>query len=195
MCLDAAPQRPFGGDTDWIRCDLQCADVEAVEMRLPCGMIGKPCQLVHGQLMDDGPSQGTPAHIVQRRFVDDIVRVPGAQQIEEVNPARTASAQAKSQTQPGVLSLRWQGSGVARLLIARSDAAPSCAPPAVHPPASRTARPSRLRRRGWTTRRKSAIRSGGSRYARRRWNPVSAYAQGNRLKMPPCRRSSALRWP
>jgi hypothetical protein len=32
------------------------------------------------------PSQGTPAHIVQRRFVDDIVRVSRAQRIEGVNP-------------------------------------------------------------------------------------------------------------
>src|SRR6476659_1425235 len=87
MRLDAAPQRPFGGDTDWIRRDLQCADVEAVEMRLPGGLIGEPPRLMGGQLMDDGPSQGTAAHIVQRRFVDDIVCVPGAQQSEEVQPA------------------------------------------------------------------------------------------------------------
>ena len=36
---------------------------------------------------DDGPGQGTAAHIVQRRFVDDVVGVSGAQQIEEVQPA------------------------------------------------------------------------------------------------------------
>ena len=42
MRLDAAPQRPFGGDADWVRCDLQCADAEPVEMRLPGGLIGEP---------------------------------------------------------------------------------------------------------------------------------------------------------
>ena len=35
MLADAAPQCPFGGGADWIRCDLHCADAEAVEMRLP----------------------------------------------------------------------------------------------------------------------------------------------------------------
>ena len=60
MRLDAAPQRPFGGDTDWIRRDLQCADVEAVEMRLPGGLIGEPPRLMGGQLMDDGPSRARP---------------------------------------------------------------------------------------------------------------------------------------
>jgi hypothetical protein len=58
MGLDAAPQCPFGGDTDWIRCDLRCPDIERFKMRLTCGMIGKPCQLVHCQLMDDVPQPG-----------------------------------------------------------------------------------------------------------------------------------------
>ena len=78
--LDAAPQRPFSGDADWIQCDLHGPDVEAVEMRLPGCLIGEPCLLMGGQLRNDGPRQDASAHIVQRRFVDDIVRVPGAQQ-------------------------------------------------------------------------------------------------------------------
>ena len=65
--------------------DLQCADVEAVEMRLPGGLIGELASVDGRQLMDDGPSQAP--RIVQRRFVDDIVCVPGAQQSEEVQPA------------------------------------------------------------------------------------------------------------
>jgi hypothetical protein len=85
--VDAAPQCPFGGDADWVRCDLHCADAEAVEMRLPGHLIGEPCPLMCGQLMDGRSRQGSPAHIVQRRVVDDIVCVPGAQQIEEVQPA------------------------------------------------------------------------------------------------------------
>jgi len=56
-------------------------------MHLPGGLIGEPCLSMGGQLMDDGPGQGTAAHIVQRRFVDDIVGVPGTQQIEEVQTA------------------------------------------------------------------------------------------------------------
>ena len=87
MRLDAAPQRPFGGDTDWIRRDLQRTDAEAVEMRLPGGLIGEPCLSMGGQPMDDGPCQGTATHIVQRCLIDDVVGVSGAQQIEEVQPA------------------------------------------------------------------------------------------------------------
>ena len=78
---------PFGGDTDRIRCDLHCRDVKAVEMRLPGSLIGEPRLLVRGQLMNDGSCQGASAHIVQCRLVDDIVCVPGAQQIEKVQPA------------------------------------------------------------------------------------------------------------
>ena len=48
--LEAAPQRPFGGDTDRIRCDLHCRDVKAVEMCSPGGLIGEPRLLVRGQL-------------------------------------------------------------------------------------------------------------------------------------------------
>ena len=85
--LDTAPQRPFGCDTDWIRCDLHCVDAEAVEMSLPGSLIGEPCLSMRGQLMNDCPRQGAAAHIVQRRFVDDVVSMPGAQQIEKVQPA------------------------------------------------------------------------------------------------------------
>ncbi len=87
VCLDAAPQRAFGGNTDRVGRDLQCADAEAVEMRLPGRLIGEPHLSMGGQPMDDGPCQGTPAHIVQRRVVDDIVGVSGTQQVEEVQPA------------------------------------------------------------------------------------------------------------
>ena len=55
-------------------------------MPLACGLIGKPCQLVRRKLWMTYPSQGTPMHLVQRCFIDDIVRVSGAQRIEEVNP-------------------------------------------------------------------------------------------------------------
>ena len=60
--------------------DLQRAYAEAVEMGLPGRLIGKPHLLMCRQLTDDRPGEGTPAHIVQRRLVDDIVREPGTQQ-------------------------------------------------------------------------------------------------------------------
>jgi hypothetical protein len=56
-------------------------------MHLPGVLIGKPRLAMCGQLADDRPSERTPVHIVQRGFVDDVVCVPGAQQIEEVQPA------------------------------------------------------------------------------------------------------------
>ena len=56
-------------------------------MHLPGRLIDEPRLSVCRQLVDDRPSQGTPAHIVQRGLVDDVVCVSGTQQIEEVQSA------------------------------------------------------------------------------------------------------------
>ena len=85
--LDAAPQRPFGGDADRVGRDLQPADAEAIKVRLPSSPVGEPCLPMCRQLVDDRPGQGTPTHILQCGLIDDVVCVPGAQQIEEVQPA------------------------------------------------------------------------------------------------------------
>ena len=67
--------------------DLQSADAEAIEMRLPGGLIGKPCLWLRGQLADHRSGERAAAHVVQRRVVDHVVGVAGAQQVEEVQPA------------------------------------------------------------------------------------------------------------
>ena len=56
-------------------------------MRLPGHLIGEPHLPRCRQLVDDRSGQGTPTHIVQRRLIDDVVCVSGAQQIEKVQPA------------------------------------------------------------------------------------------------------------
>ena len=85
--LDAAPQRAFGGDADRVGRDLQGADAKAVEMHLPGSLIGELRLPMCRQLVDDGPGQGALTHIVQRRLIDDVVCVSGAQQVEKVQPA------------------------------------------------------------------------------------------------------------
>src|SRR5580765_5995562 len=87
MRLDAAPQCPFGGDADWVRGDPHYADAKLIEMRLPGSLIGEPRLLMGGQRTDDRPGKVSSAHIVQRRRVDDAVCEPGAQEIQEVQPA------------------------------------------------------------------------------------------------------------
>ena len=54
-------------------------------MRLPGRLIGEPHLPRCRQLVDDRSGQGTPTHIVQRRLIDDVVCVSGAQQIEKFN--------------------------------------------------------------------------------------------------------------
>ena len=105
MCRMLPHSAPFDGDRDWILCGQRSPDVEAFEMRLPCGMIGKPCQSLHRKPWMTYPSQGTPAHLVRRRFVDDIVCVSGAQRIEVVNPA--VPRRRKQNLKPGLGSCPW----------------------------------------------------------------------------------------
>ena len=91
MRLDAAPQGPFGRDTDWIRCDPRSTDPGAVEMRLPGSLIGEMRRLMCSQLTDNRPGEGSPSHIVQRRLVDDIVFEASTQEIKKVQPALACS--------------------------------------------------------------------------------------------------------
>src|SRR5512133_1241077 len=87
--LDAAPQRAFGGYADRVGRDLQGADAKAVEMHPPGSLIGELRLPMCRQLVDDRPGQGALTHVVQRRLIDDVVWVPGAQQIEKVQSALT----------------------------------------------------------------------------------------------------------
>ena len=59
-------------------------------MRLPRRWVGEPRVRIGGQGGDHWPSQRAAAHIGQRRFVDHIIGMAGAQQIEEVQAALAA---------------------------------------------------------------------------------------------------------
>ena len=48
-------------------------------MVLPGGLIGKLPPLMCGQLLDNRSGQGVLTHVVQRRLVDDVIGVTGAQ--------------------------------------------------------------------------------------------------------------------
>ena len=80
-------------------------------MALPGRLIGKLPLLVRGQLPDHRSGQGVLTHVVQRRVVDHVVGVAGAQQVEEVQPALAAG-----RAEPGevvVADLRADGVGAA----------------------------------------------------------------------------------
>ena len=55
MGLDAAPQRPFGGDAHRVWRDPQRADTQLIEVRLPSSLISKPRLSMCSQLADDSP--------------------------------------------------------------------------------------------------------------------------------------------
>lgn len=87
MGPDGAPERTFGGDPDRVGMDLECADAEPVQMHLPGSMIGELFRRGVGESADHRAGERASAHIGERRVVDDIVGVAGAQQVEEVQPA------------------------------------------------------------------------------------------------------------
>ena len=70
---DRPPQRAFRGDADRIGRDLQCADAELIEMRLPGRMIGKARPRRRRQLADHRPGEPALAHVGERRAVDDVI--------------------------------------------------------------------------------------------------------------------------
>ena len=75
-------------------------DAELLQMAPPRRLVGKLPLPVRGQLPDHRSGQGVLTHVVQRRLVDDVVGVTGAQQVEEVQPALAAG-----RAEPGELSL------------------------------------------------------------------------------------------
>ena len=54
MRLDAAPERPLGGDLCWVGSDGERRDAEPRKMRLPSGRVGKPLVRVLGETGNDG---------------------------------------------------------------------------------------------------------------------------------------------
>lgn len=81
------PQGALGGDQVRVGCDAQSREAKAVEMRPPDGGIGEPRLAPFRQTADHRPGKRAAAHVGQRRRVDHVIGVPGAQQVEEVQPA------------------------------------------------------------------------------------------------------------
>ncbi len=87
MRVDAAPDRPFGGDLDRIGCRRQLGKAKPVEMRMPCGLVGKGRFWLFRQPGDQRGGQGAAAHVVECCEVEHEVGMAGTQQIEEIQPA------------------------------------------------------------------------------------------------------------
>ena len=87
MRLDAAPQGPFGGDQHGIGMDLEGGDAEPLQMSVPGRAIGEDAVLMLAQAGDDWPGERAGAHIGEGFVIDDVVAMPGAQQVEEVEAA------------------------------------------------------------------------------------------------------------
>jgi hypothetical protein len=60
VCLDAAPQRPLGGDQHRVRGHPQRRDAEPVEVRLPGGVVGEVLVGMRRQALDDRAGQSLP---------------------------------------------------------------------------------------------------------------------------------------
>ena len=86
----SARTRPSHGDTTGPTKEVRLPGGRSGELRLPM------CR----QLVDDGPGEGALTHIGQRRLIDDVVCVSGAQQIEKVQPAL-----ARPRAEPGEVTV------------------------------------------------------------------------------------------
>jgi len=87
MRLDAAPQRPLGGDQHRIGIDPKRRDAELFKVCVPSLLIGEVAVGVFGQASEHMGGQRAFTHVGQRRSINDVIAVTGAQQIEEVEPA------------------------------------------------------------------------------------------------------------
>ena len=85
--MNAAPQCTLCRDLHRVWSDAHSTDAEAVEMRLPSELIGKVCPRLRRQLADHSSGESTATHVAQGRIIDHVVRVSGAQEIEEVQSA------------------------------------------------------------------------------------------------------------
>ena len=80
-------------------------------MALPGGLVGELAHRMGGQSANDRPGQGMLAHVGERRVIDDVVGVSGAQQVEEVQPALAAGGAEPGE--PVVADLRADAVGAA----------------------------------------------------------------------------------
>jgi len=91
MGLNAAPRRTFGGDQHGIRIDLEGRNAELFKVRVPGRLIGETAVGMFGEPGDHMAGQRTFAHIGERRVIDDVIIMAGAQQAEEVEAALRGS--------------------------------------------------------------------------------------------------------
>ena len=110
---DAAPHGAFGGNLHRLRVRPGRADPEASEMGAPGHLAAKAPGLVVRQLGDVGSRQIVPAHIGHGGVVDHVVAVPGAQQLQEVQPALRSS-----RGEPGEVIVADLGTHAVRSLVA-----------------------------------------------------------------------------
>lgn len=85
--LNAAPQRPLGGDLNGVGCHVQPGQAEPVEVgqpRLPISEVGL---WVSHQAADQRRRQGMLAHIAVGRLVEHVIGMAGTEQFKEVQPA------------------------------------------------------------------------------------------------------------
>ncbi len=82
-------------------------------MSVPRRAIGEDAILMLAQAGDDGPGERAGAHIGQGFVIDDVVAMPGAQQVEEVEAAFRAGG-----PEP-VPSRRWLELGWRSLRVAQ----------------------------------------------------------------------------
>lgn len=123
--LDTAPQGAFGGDLHWVMTARDRADGEPGEMVLPSQAIGEPALGMVGEPGEQRPGEMLRAHVIERRSVDYVILMAGAQQFEPFDKLRSSAGSSK----------RWYRTRRnARCRSAcRSRSAP-CAAPWYHPP-------------------------------------------------------------
>jgi hypothetical protein len=84
---NAAPQRAFGDDAPGRLIGAQTGDAELVEMGHKGVLIGKIALGVGRERGEDRIGERMLAHIVERRVIDRVVIMPGAQQAQKIEPA------------------------------------------------------------------------------------------------------------
>ena len=119
--MNAAPQCTLGRDLHRVWSDAHSTDAEAVEMRLPSGLVGKVCPGLRRQLADHGSGEGTATHVAQGRIIDHVVGMSGAQEIEEVQPALAGPRAEPGEAVVSDLCAEAILSGVARASIVHRD--------------------------------------------------------------------------
>ena len=89
--LDAAPQRPLGGDQRRVGGHPQRRDAEPVEVPLLGGLIGEVPVGMLGQALEDRAGQVAAAHVGQGLGIDHIIVMAGAQQFEPFDKLRSCA--------------------------------------------------------------------------------------------------------